>query len=314
MPARRKSLALTVATAALVALGAAPAHADPGFDPSGDGDLKPSPSASSVPVGNGCRVYGSSNGYGGYCNAVDGKGKTVQQILAAAGIPACWNEQPSEVQADDYATMTQQRVLAGKRGAYYVRVCIRFDADDNPLFDTGPEWIPFPGAPVLLTQAQLDLIAIYNRRELPAPTVHVSPVSQPRVFQPVAFSLDPIAPNPVDPTPYEIVIARGGVRVTVRATLEGVEFVPADGVTLPCLGWGVVVGPADTPQTRPEACWWRFPHSSAAQEGQAYKVHATAYWQIEYEAAGVVRPIGVYPKELGDLSVRVTEVQTVVVP
>lgn len=306
--------AAAVVAAALLALGTASAHADPGFDPPGDGSLRPSTSGHSVSVGNGCRVYGSSNGYGGYCNAVDGKGKTVEQILQDAGIPACWNELPSEVLADDYAAMKQERLLAGERGDYYVRVCIRFDADDNPIFDTGPEWIPFPGRPVLLTQAQLDLIAIYNRRELPAPTVHVSPVSQPRVFQPVAFSLDPIEPTAIDPTPYEIVIARGGVRVTVRATLNGVEFVPADGVTLPCLGWGVVVGPADTPATRPDACWWTFNHSSAAQLDQVYKVHATAFWQIEYEVGGVVQPIGVYPKELGDLSVRVTEVQTVVVP
>jgi hypothetical protein len=310
--ASRRLAGALAALLAAAALAAAPAQAAPGFDPS-DGTVTPS-LPRSTPVGHGCRVYGSSNGFGAYCNAVDGRGRTVEEILAAAGIPECWNERPSEVLADDYAAMRQQRLLAGEQGDYWVRVCVRFPQPNNPVFDTGPEWIPLGQQPVILTPAQLNLIAVYNRRELPAPTVHVSPVSQPRVFQPVAFSLDPVLPTAADPNPYEVTVRRGNVEVTVQARLYGVEFSPADGVTLACPGWGVLVGAADTPRTRPEACWWTFPHSSAAQVDQVYRVHATAYWEIWYEVAGTWSQIGVYPKELGDLSVRVTEVQTVVVP
>lgn len=308
-------LRTAVTAAALLAgaaLGAAPAQAAPGFEPS-DGSVTPSLPRSTLVGKTGCRVYGSSNGFGAYCNAVEGTGRTVEQILAAAGIPPCWNEEPSEVLADDYEAMRQQRLLGGEQGRYWVRVCLRFE-DDNPLFDTEAEWIAPPQLPVLLTQAQQNLIAVYNRRELPAPTVHVSPVSQPRVFQPVAFSLDPIEPNPMDPAPYEVTVQRGGVRVTVQAQLHSVAFEPADGVTLPCPGGGVVVAATDTPASRPDACWWAFPHSSAAQVDQVYPVHATAYWTIRYQVGGVWTEIGVYPKELGDLRVRVSEVQTVVVP
>jgi hypothetical protein len=86
------------------------------------------------------------------------------------------------------------------------------------------------------------------------------------------------------------------------------------GPTVRCAGRGVEVHAVTAPEQVPGACHHRYRHSSARAQGGEYAMPVTAYWRVEFADGG-----GAWT-ELGTFAVntvqrlRVTEIQTLVVP
>ena len=72
------------------------------------------------------------------------------------------------------------------------------------------------------------------------------------------------------------------------------------------------VGPDDTRQTTPDACWWEYTQASTCQPGQIFPFRAEADWTVYYDGGGAPQVLASFQK-YDDLTLPVFDVQTLVV-
>jgi hypothetical protein len=262
-----------------------------------------------------CRLYANETAFGMRCGTVTVDGSTIREILNGDPLPTCWHEPLPVGLSDEYGELEGQKEAHGDSGAYWLKTCLK-GIDPETLrvhgkvtFTEEVVWVPDGAEVVGLTDNQRTLVAIEAREaRIPLPTVATTPTVRPRVMRDVAFSVV----NDVQAGPVSY--SNGGTTVEMRARLVHLRIVPAQGASaVSCPGAGVEVTTGDTPTTRPEACWWRYARSSAAQPGRTYEVRAIASWTVEYSAGGAWTPLAMIEKQQVTLQ-PVTEVQTMVVP
>lgn len=141
------------------------------------------------------------------------------------------------------------------------------------------------------------------------------------VFQPLAPRFAPASPwtfvnyptalwlDGEAVTPRSATAEVPGVRVTVTATVEQVQWDTGDGGTEVCTGPGRAPDPAVAGDRGDCAHTWSWP--SAAQPGGAYQATATVFWRVMWSAEGAPGggDLGLVPQRSQPLSVPVAEIQ-----
>lgn len=274
-----------------------------------------------------CRIYASSAGFGLLCSTAAG-GMTLAQLLEGAGIDYrnkfCWDD------ADLPDGWEPDRVQSGP-GAWWLDTCLEFVADTPSRANarlTYEYHFHAPGEEKLLTEEQEAVIRLVTGRgQIPFLQLQTTPVSSPRVDQPVAFSMlcdDKVQCSNSESggrqvrTPY---VEVGGVRM--HAELVHLEVLPrgvavadrigCQGAGLPRTAEQLDAGPEDDPFV----CRFTYRRSSnevgGGTDGDRYAVHVTAYWQVYVDEGLGPRPFGLPYEKITTQSLRVTEVQTLVV-
>lgn len=274
-----------------------------------------------------CSIYTSSSGFGALCSSATG-GRTLAELLRDAGIdlnkPYCWDDP----QLPD--GFVPPRPEAGP-GAWYLQTCLSFRGavvKSNARLDYAFVFHA-PGQEHLLSDTEQVVIdQVTGRGQIPYLQVQTSPVSSPRVGQDVAFSLlcDSAKVSCVDTpsgrrvrTPSFDVLG-----VQMFAELVYLRVLPL-GVTRPeervgCDGAGLARTAEQLDTGNPNApgvCRYRYERSSnqqgQGQETDRYPAKVTAYWRVFVDdGSGPVPFRSAYEKSTTN-SVRVTEVQTLVV-
>ncbi|MDQ1289086.1 MAG: hypothetical protein QG622_2652 [Actinomycetota bacterium] len=306
--ARAALAGATLALAVAVAGMAPPAAAYPGNENTTAGVTTPPPPSGPVRrTVKTCRMYANNVSFGMRCGLSTLTGRTIQQILGGDPVPGCWHEPLPADLTDEYAELLREKASQGERGAFYLKTCMKI-AEPEVTFSEEIVFLPEGEPPTTLTRNQRTLVAIEAKESrIPMPTIASSPSVRPRVMQDVAFRVvnDTSTPTITD--------TRSGTKVEMRARLVHLRIIPMTGAAaVGCSGGGVEVTAADTRTARPDACWYRFPRSSAAEPGQTYPVRAIASWTVEYSTGGVWTPLATIEKQQTALQ-PVTEVQTMVV-
>jgi hypothetical protein len=274
-----------------------------------------------------CRIYGSSSGYGLLCSNA-AVGFTLAKLFEDAGIDTseefCWDdpELPDGFEPD--------KPMAGP-GRWWLHTCLSFDGDVVSRTNANLTYefrFHAPGAEDELSPQQRDAIErVTGRGQIPFLQVQTSPISSPRVDQDVAFSMlcdskvtcsDTAGGRRVTTSPLTV----GGV--TMHAELVHLRVRP-EGAARPerevnCTGAGL---PRTAEQLDsaadddPRVCRYRYERSSndagGGERGDRYPALVTAFWQIWYDEGTGPRPLGLPYEKTTVNSIRVTEVQTLVV-
>jgi hypothetical protein len=281
----------------------------PSPTPTGD----PSPDGGTPTYGSvkNCAIVSSSSYLGMSCAGSDGGGKTVKQILGPSDVPGCWDEPLTDT---ELAAMNVENKDGPDGWTYYWDKCL---SGIDPVTKTiEPEGIKITvelkridhGDPVkTLDPRQWDLVRGLERNgNIPVPVAGVSPADHARVGGDVSF---------FDGTKDVVQVSVG--TVVLRAHVESIDIEPLGPGREPkisCPDAGVVAQAGDTPQSRPNGCWYRYLRSSAGQERDAYPVQITAHWRVESSADGgaTFTPFNSFTKS-AITRIPVTEVQTLVV-
>ncbi len=269
-----------------------------------------------------CQLYGSASGFGLLCSS-SAAGQTLAELLHAAGIATdrkfCWDDPnlPDGFAPDPTAAP----------GAWWLHTCLVFEG--AVLRENAKLTYEFvhlaPGTEHLLTGGQKAAVdSVTGRGQIPFLQVQSSPISSPRVHQDVAFSLlcddrvicDATTGRFVTPT-----LAVSGVRM--HAELIHLRVLP-EGADQPgstdCTGAGLPSTAVELDSTGPDpaVCRWRYDRSSLGAgggvSGDRYPATVTAYWQIFFDTGKGDTALGLPYEKTTVTSVRVTEVQTLVVP
>jgi hypothetical protein len=276
-----------------------------------------------------CRIYGSSSGFGLLCSAA-GRGRTLAKMFRDAGIQLdgnstfCWHDPdlPDGFRPD--------RPTSGP-GQWWLQTCLSFPqgaiARANATLRYEYVFLA-PGDADVLTGQQASVVArATGRGQMPFLQVQTSPVSSPRVAQDVAFSMLCDDGVQCSDTPAGRVISTprltvGGV--TMHAELVGLRVLPMGAgrpdEEITCTGGGLPRTAAELDQGAeddPRVCRYRFDRSSnsagAGLRGDRYPTQVTAYWQIWFDDGSGAEPLGDPFEKTTITSIRVTEVQTLVV-
>jgi hypothetical protein len=230
-----------------------------------------------------CAIVSSSSYLGMSCAGSDGGGRTIKQILGSSDVPACWDEPLTDA---ELAAMNVQNKPGPDGWTYYWEKCLSgIDPKTKTLEPEGIKitvgLIPIAnGDPIkTLDSHQQELInAFAENGNIPVPVAGVSPADHARVGGNVSF---------FDGTPDSLQVAFGSV--VLRAHIESIDIEPLGPGRLPkisCPGTGVVAQPGDTPESKPQGCWYRYLRSSAGQPHDEYPVQITAHWIVESSADG----------------------------
>jgi hypothetical protein len=273
-----------------------------------------------------CRIYGSSSGFGLLCSDA-AAGRTLAQLFRNAGIdisrPFCWDDPdlPDGFRPD--------RPTTGP-GRWWLHTCLSFDGAvvrSNANLTYEYRFLA-PGSERVLTDLEEGVLdQVTGRGQMPFLQVQTSPVSSPRVAQDVAFSMLCDDEVQCSDTPAGRVITTPSLTVggvSMQAELVHLRVLPM-GVSRPgeevnCTGGGLPrtaeqldQGPDDDPRV----CRYRFDRSSnsagAGLRGDRYPAQVTAYWQISFDDGSGPQPLGLPFEKTTVTSIRVTEVQTLVV-
>lgn len=314
---------LVITLAFAVVLGSAA----PGFaigelppPPASGGDTTQPPATSTGDVGGtggdtgevgGCAVVAVPSYLGVSCaGAADRGGKTVKEILGDDPVPGCWDDAVSDA---ELASMNLQNQPGEGGYTWYWERCLSgIDKKTKEVEDGGIK-IDVTlkqidnGDPVkTLTTRQASLVKAYeNNAGVPAPLAGVTPSSHPHVGQWVSF---------VDGTADELSVPAGAV--TLRAHITSIDVKPLgadDDETVTCPGTGVRAGAADTPDSRPDGCWYKYLRSSADQPDEAYPVLMTAHWTVDTSVGGGGWENFTSFTKSQVTNIPVTEIQTLVV-
>lgn len=190
-------------------------------------------------------------------------------------------------------------------GTWYIRSCGAFYA--------GVVWLPSgsgPGAPpvdpVVLAHEALDHLGV------PTPTVALTPpADKVLVNAPVWLSIDPAQWSRLSAT-----ASAAGVTSTAVGDPDKVVWDMGDGNQVTCAGPGTPYDPAQDYFAQQPDCGYVYRRSSAGQPGDAVSVTATLYYHATWSASGAAGggDLGDISATSAPLSVRVNEIQTVVVP
>ena len=339
MSRARQALASTALAVSALVLTAMPATAGPGDGwtpppppPSGGGTTTPPPSGGTSPVSTGTTpgdtVSGPTSGQVGGCSVVSspsflglscGSGAssnlTVKDILQGDPLPDCWHEPLTEA---ELSAMGLENTEGPEGSHWYWERCLKgvkpdkLDVSPSNIHITiGLTSIPNGGEVKHLHGHQIDLINFSSDdKQVPAPVAVTSPSVRPRVGAWVSF---------FDGTDDTVTASAGGV--TLRAGITGISVRPlgtGEPDEVSCAGTGYRARPGDTPQSHPDACWYRYERSSAGQplvnneKQPAYGVVITATWGVDVVVNGVATPFNSFTKSQVT-ALPVTEIQSIVV-
>jgi hypothetical protein len=249
--------------------------------PTGD----PSPDSGGPQYGTvkNCAIVSSSSYLGMSCAGSDGGGRTIKQILGSSDVPGCWDEPLTDA---ELSAMNVHNSPGPDGWTYYWEKCL--SGIDPKTKTLEPEGIKITvglvriehGDPVkTLDTRQQELVDGFAQQgNIPVPVAGVSPADHARVGGDVSF---------FDGTPDSVQVAFGSV--VLRARIESIDIEPLGPGRSPkisCPGTGIVARAGDTPQSRPDGCWYRYLRSSAGQPHDAYPVQITAHWTVESSADG----------------------------
>ena len=262
-----------------------------------------------------CTLYANSASYGMTCRGGTGDSATYAEILGSEPVPTCWHE---DVPEGFKPPKVKGELPPG--GTWYLKTCLvsginpeTKEPEGRMRFSQEAEYVAPPDRKVDLLPGQAIIVSgVRNVRQIAAPFVLTSPSAKPRVGQNLAFYVPPA--NTVGET---ISVSGPGLgTVQMRARQTGLVVWPLGSRPAPavdCPGGGVQVTTRDTRETRPDACWWTFDHSSADRPNNRYPMQVEAAWVVEYNADGDWLELGRFTREQQN-NQWVPEVQTIVVP
>jgi len=337
MVSRRVTTPVIALLAGLVALCAYASPASAGFGGQPPTAPTPPPSGSSggssgAPAhrnDGGCSLYATSSSFGLSCLTVRGTdhAKTVKQILAGDPASFCWDELiPADELADKYG------YVEIPQSPYYVHSCMTgLDVNSTLYVQPGvhldQKVIEIArGAPdcprdahkripealtgfcvMTLTHNQQTVVSATDLADgqIPGITIVTEPSTKVRTNEAVAYVDAGTDGDHATVTPrYQV----GGV--TMWAEMGTYSILPygPDGVRQPCKGTEQV-GRGDTPDSKPDACWWTYPLSSAGQPNQVYPFRAEAGWTVYYRDGAGTHTLASFLK-YDDLELPVSDIQT----
>lgn len=259
----------------------------------------------------GCSVVAVPTYLGVACSgAKDRDGKTVAEILGKDPVPDCWDDPVSDT---ELAAMALHNEPGPAGYTYYWERCLSGIDKDTKKVEPGGIKIDITlqkidnGDEVKhLTDNQAALVQGYEgNKGVPSPLAGVTPSSHPHVGQSISF---------VDASPDEVVVPAGAV--TLRAHITSIDVKPlgaGEDTTITCPGTGVRAESGDTPDSRPDGCWYKYEHSSADEPDEAYPVLMTANWTVDTSVGGGAWTYFTSFTKSQVTNVPVTEIQTLVV-
>ena len=270
-----------------------------------------------------CSVYATASSFGLSCLGSGGAGDapSVKDILGKDPVPTCWDAAISPSDLQHIYEYTQNN-----EAPYYRHNCITgLDLGSSPYSQPGlvlsQEVIEIPRAagtcgkqPYLpeqtgtcvmtLTDKQHEVVDTFASQDAQIPGVVVAtyPCSRVRTGVPTAY-VDLADNGDKRTADYKV----GGV--TMYAAMDSFTIYPygPGGQSKTCDGTADV-GPSDTPDTKPAACWWTYPKSSNAQPNEVYPFGADATWTVYVNGTA----FATFHK-YSDLQLPVFDVQTLVV-
>ena len=281
-----------------------------------------------------CSLYANSTSFGAACisggSATDTK--TVKQLLKGDPTPTCWDDAISDADAKNlygYAPNPDGR-------PYFLHSCITgLDVTSTPYYqpnlnldqqvillpvdptDCKPKK-PYTDAMVgkcrmILTQNQQQIVSFITAQpaNIPPLLIATRPSATVRTNEDVAY-VDLGQTDSVPAGSRSVSVQVGNV--TLTATMHGDRIYPygPDGISRSCVATDDP-GANGTPSSDPQACWWRYPVSSAGQPNKVYDFRLATSWTVTYRFAngdtGTLATIDKYD----DLQLPVDDVQTVVV-
>lgn len=292
----KRFLLLVLALGVAGALMAPPAAAIGSDEP--PEDTQTTSDGQTVGVRYGCRVSAGPNYLGLTCPGVK-SGVTLEELLCnpAPGqvgpedlikkgqhkgclkVKRCWDDReltPQEMKSMGYAE---------EEGfSYWWRYCLDEEFNLEPPYD-GPREIetevykkPDGEQPVSITRLQEELLSPQaGERSVPRPFAAAAPNPNALVYRDLAF----YDWRSIQLEDHAFEVPAGDVFIKAVVTETTVEPLGADGAeAVTCAGPGIKVTLADTPQSRPGACWYRYENSSARQDGNVYHVNMSTHWKI----------------------------------
>jgi hypothetical protein len=261
-----------------------------------------------------CSIVSSPSYLGMACGSGGGDTLSVKDILGDDPVPGCWDE---PLTASELAAVGHENTPGPDGSTWYWERCLT--GIDKKTLEIEPEGIGFKiglveipnGDPVKhLTDNQQKLVKFEGAdRQIPSPVAVVSPSKYPRVGADVSF---------FDGTDPEVTASAGGLLLRARVTSFSVRPTGDTGPTVTCDGTGYRAEKGDTPENHPapEACWYKYLHSSADQEpDQKYQAETTAHWTVEYSRNGDAGPWTYFNdfEKSQITTIPVTEIQSLVV-
>ena len=278
-------LVLGAPVIAILSPDAAVASLSPPSGPTGPSDPPPSGDGGTPTYGTvkNCAIVSSSSYLGMSCAGSSNNGQTVKEILGPSDVPGCWDEALTE---SELAAMNVQNSPGPQGWTYYWEKCLSGIDPKTKTLEPGGISITLElvrinhGDPVkTLDSRQQQLVdGLAQQGNIPVPVAGVSPSDHARVGQDVSF---------FDGTSDVVQVAVGSV--LLRAHIESLDVEPLGAgrpAKVSCPGTGIVAQPGDTPQSRPDGCWYRYVRSSAGQQNDSYPVQITAHWVVESSADG----------------------------
>lgn len=259
-----------------------------GFDPPTQpptNDPNPDPDSGTPAYGTvkNCAIVSSSSYLGMSCAGSNGGGRSIKEILGPSDVPGCWDE---ALTVSELAAMNVENKPGPDGWTYYWEKCL--SGIDPKTKKLEPEGIEITlelvridhGDPVkTLDVRQWELVnGLAQQGNIPVPVAGVSPADHARVGGDVSF---------FDGTSDIVQVQVGSV--LLRAHIESIDVEPLGPGRAPkisCPGTGLVAQAGDTPQNKPNGCWYRYLRSSAGQMHEAYPVQITAHWSVESSADG----------------------------
>jgi hypothetical protein len=280
-----------------------------------------------------CSLYATSSSFGLDC--VTGHGttatQTVQAILGKGKpAPTCWDEliSPADLaQKYDY--------VENPDAPYYLHSCLTGLKLTSSLYNQPdlqlnqqvieiprgtadcPTKKPFTEAMtgtcvMTLTGKQRVIVSATDLAggQIPGITIVAQPSTKVRTNEAVAYvdaTTDADGARVTRTPDYTV----GGV--TLWAQMGAYKIFPygPDGLSKSCNGTERVTE-TDTPATKPDACWWTYPLSSAGQPGQVYPFRAEADWTVFYRDAAGTHTFAQF-KKYDDLTLPVSDIETIVI-
>lgn len=269
-----------------------------------------------------------------YCYHGGGAGNstTVRKILHGDSAQFCW-----DVKISDADLVNKYGYLPDAADPYYLHSCVRglildnspavqpnvvpsqvviqiHRADEHPCAGDPGKQQPYPATMqgtciMTLTTRQQTIAGLLedNNAQIPGIVLTTHPSTRIRTNEWAAYT--DRAEGGMTQTPKYQVGA-----VTMWATMNRFSihpYGPNSDVSKTCNGTELV-SDTDTPATKPGACWWRYPASSAGQPGQGYPFRAEADWTVYYDAGGGPQVLAAFQK-FSDLQLPVFDIQTIVV-
>jgi hypothetical protein len=297
-----------------------------------------------------CSLFATSTNFGLSCVSGSGNAKTVKEILHGDPVDFCWDEPiPTAQLASVYGyppvdgtTYYVHSCVTGLdvNNTQYNQPDVELSQSTFAITDPAadckrPYTVQMTGQCLMhLTDNQQVIVGGLeaNSGDIPATTVATHPTTRVRTNEDVAYSdaVDGVVPA-----------AHGGVQTPAKqagavrmwAEMDGCRdldggrsavakygecfsirpYGPNKDPHIYCDGTGDVTD-QDTPQSKPDACWWAYPQSSANQPDQVYPLRAEADWTVYYQVAGGAPVAFATFHKISDVQLQVFDIESIVIP